>query len=235
VLGHGRRDSAFVLSRHFWRPCPCRHQTQEIDPSGALRNEKGDPFPRRPLHQKSCTTSVSEQKRMTRSHCYQKLDAGRLTTAVWRVAFVLAAMLSGPASADTVPDFYRGKQVTLVVGYGTGGGYDVYARLLARYLSRHIPGSPNVIVQNMPSAGSLRAANYLYANAPKDGTQIGTFARDMPLLVFSRKTRTSNLTHGATPGLALLRAMATTPICSGSEKIPVLKPLRIFVAPTARS
>jgi tripartite-type tricarboxylate transporter receptor subunit TctC len=102
--------------------------------------------------------------------------------AAWRIAFILAAMLSGPANADTVADFYRGKQVTLVVGYGTGGGYDVYARLLARYLSRHIPGSPNVVVQNMPGAGSLRAANYLYANAPKDGTQIGTFARDMPLL-----------------------------------------------------
>lgn len=102
--------------------------------------------------------------------------------AAWRIALILAAMLAGPANADTVADFYRGKQVTLVVGYGTGGGYDIYARLLARYLSRHIPGSPNVIVQNMPGAGSLRAANYLYANALKDGTQIGTFARDMPLL-----------------------------------------------------
>ncbi len=107
--------------------------------------------------------------------------------AAWRVAFILVTMLSGPANADTVADFYRGKQVTLVVGYGTGGGYDVYARLLARYLGRHIPGSPNVIVQNMPGAGSLRAANYLYANAPKDGTQIGTFARDMPLLGILRQ------------------------------------------------
>jgi tripartite-type tricarboxylate transporter receptor subunit TctC len=111
--------------------------------------------------------------------------------AAWRFAFVLAAVLaavlSRPASADTVADFYRGKQVTLVVGYGTGGGYDIYARVLARYLGRHIPGSPNVIVQNMPGAGSLRAANYLYANAPKDGTQIGTFARDMPLLGILRQ------------------------------------------------
>jgi tripartite-type tricarboxylate transporter receptor subunit TctC len=68
------------------------------------------------------------------------------------------------------------------VGYGPGGGYDVFARLLARHLSRFIPGSPSIIVQNMPGAGSLIAANYLYSLAPKDGTVFGLFARDMPLL-----------------------------------------------------
>jgi tripartite-type tricarboxylate transporter receptor subunit TctC len=86
------------------------------------------------------------------------------------------------AGADAVADFYRGKQVSLVVGYGTGGGYDVYARLIARYLGKFIPGNPDIIVQNMPGAASLRAVNYLYNAAPKDGTVIGTFARDMPLL-----------------------------------------------------
>jgi len=68
------------------------------------------------------------------------------------------------------------------VGYGTGGGYDVYGRLIARHLGRHIPGQPTVVVQNMPGAGSLRAVNYLYNNAPKDGTAIAIFSRDMPLL-----------------------------------------------------
>jgi len=86
------------------------------------------------------------------------------------------------ARADTVADFYKGKQVSLIVGYGVGGGYDVYGRLFARHLARHIPGNPNVVVQNMPGAGSLRAVNYLYNNAPKDGTAIATFSRDMPLL-----------------------------------------------------
>src|SRR5262245_47663750 len=86
------------------------------------------------------------------------------------------------ARADEVADFYKGKRLNLVVSYGTGGGYDVYARVLARHMGRHIPGNPNIIVQNMPGAGSLRGTNYLYNVAAKDGTVFGTFARNMPLL-----------------------------------------------------
>ena len=86
------------------------------------------------------------------------------------------------ARADAVADFYKGKVVNLVVGYGSGGGYDVYARLIATHLGKYIPGNPTVVVQNMPGAGSLRSVNYLYNSAPKDGTTIGSFARDMPLL-----------------------------------------------------
>src|SRR5262245_15547633 len=71
--------------------------------------------------------------------------------------------------------FYRGKTVTIVVGYSAGGGYDQYARLLARHLSRHVPGNPNVIVQNMPGAASMTSVRYLDATAPKDGTVITTF------------------------------------------------------------
>jgi len=84
--------------------------------------------------------------------------------------------------ADTVADFYKGRQLNLVVGYGPGGGYDVYARLIARHLGRYVPGNPSVVVQNMPGAGSLRAVNYLANAAPRDGTVIATFARDMPLI-----------------------------------------------------
>jgi len=103
--------------------------------------------------------------------------------ARWRAAMVVTAALAAtPAHADTVADFYKGKQVNLIVGYGPGGGYDTYARLLARHFGRFIPGNPNVIVQNMPGAGSLRAVNYLYNVAPKDGATIGTFARNMPLI-----------------------------------------------------
>ena len=71
--------------------------------------------------------------------------------------------------------FYNGKTVTLVVGYSAGGGYDQYARMLARHLGRHIPGNPNVIVQNMPGAASMTSVRYLDATAPKDGTVITTF------------------------------------------------------------
>jgi tripartite-type tricarboxylate transporter receptor subunit TctC len=100
-------------------------------------------------------------------------------------AFVLAAAAAAPARADDVSAFYAGRTVQLVIGYATGGGYDDYARLLGRYIGRHIPGHPTVVVQNMPGGGSIKAANYLYNIAPKDGTVIGGFARGIfldPLL-----------------------------------------------------
>jgi len=101
----------------------------------------------------------------------------------WAAALTLGlAALTMPARADEVADFYKGKTVQLVVGYGPGGGYDVYARVLSRHIGKHIPGNPTIVVQNMPGAGSLRAANYLYSVAPKDGTVFGTFARNMPLM-----------------------------------------------------
>lgn len=98
------------------------------------------------------------------------------------VVLALIAFAGRQIEAQTVDEFYRGKRLTLTVGYGPGGGYDVFARLLARHLSRFLPGNPPIIVQNMPGAGSLIAANYLYAIAPKDGTAFGLIARDMPLL-----------------------------------------------------
>jgi tripartite-type tricarboxylate transporter receptor subunit TctC len=99
------------------------------------------------------------------------------------VAVCALVFLAGTAVAqNAVADFYHGKQITLIVGYGPGGGYDITARLVARYLGRYIPGNPTVVVQNMPGAGSMRAANSLYVNEPKDGTAIALMARDMPLL-----------------------------------------------------
>ena len=104
---------------------------------------------------------------------------------VWRsiaAALALLALAGASARADSVADFYKGKIVNLVVGYGSGGGYDVYGRLVATHLGKYIPGNPTVVIQNMPGAGSLRAVNYLYNTAPKDGTVLATFARDMPLM-----------------------------------------------------
>ena len=97
-------------------------------------------------------------------------------------AAALLVFAAGLARADPVAEFYKGKQVNLIVGFGTGGGYDVYGRVFARHLGRHIPGNPSVVVQNMPGAGSLRAVNFIANSAPRDGTAIATFARDMPLL-----------------------------------------------------
>jgi tripartite-type tricarboxylate transporter receptor subunit TctC len=101
-----------------------------------------------------------------------------------RIVIATAALVLAiaPTRADPVAEFYKGQQIKLIVGSGTGGGYDVYGRLFARHLGRHIPGRPNVIVQNMPGAGSLRATNFLANSAPKDGTTIAIFQRDMPLL-----------------------------------------------------
>ena len=81
-----------------------------------------------------------------------------------------AIFLAGPSLA--ADDFYRGKTINIMVGFGPGGGYDLYARLLARHLGKHIPGNPNVVVQNMEGAGGVRAANHVYNVAPKDGTVI---------------------------------------------------------------
>lgn len=99
------------------------------------------------------------------------------------IALVLQTIWSvRPVSAQPAADFFKGRQLTLVVGYGPGGGYDVFGRLVARHIIRHIPGEPTIIVQNMPGAGSLRAVNFLFNTAPKDGSTFGIFAGAMPLL-----------------------------------------------------
>ena len=82
-----------------------------------------------------------------------------------------------PARAQSVEDFYKNKSISLVVGFSVGGGYDLYARHLARHIGKHIPGKPAILPQNMAGAGSLRAANFIYTAAPKDGTAFGTFSR----------------------------------------------------------
>jgi len=97
-------------------------------------------------------------------------------------ALLLVAACAGPAAADPVRDFYSGKQITIIVGAGAGGGYDLQARLTARHLGKHIPGNPTLIVQNMPGAGSLQAANYIANSAPTDGTTIALLQRGMLLI-----------------------------------------------------
>jgi len=77
-------------------------------------------------------------------------------------------------------DFYKGKSVTLVVSSSPGGGYDIMARMIAKYLGRHIPGNPRIVVSNMPGAGGIVAMNYFYRNAPKDGTFIGGMQNNTP-------------------------------------------------------
>jgi tripartite-type tricarboxylate transporter receptor subunit TctC len=115
------------------------------------------------------------------------MSIGRLAAVA--VAFICAG---AQAQAQTVSDFYRGRTINLVIGYAPGGGYDLYARTLARHISRHIPGNPTIVVQNMPGAGSIKAANFLYTIAPKDGSAFGGFSRGAfldPLLGRSEGTQ----------------------------------------------
>jgi tripartite-type tricarboxylate transporter receptor subunit TctC len=108
-------------------------------------------------------------------------------TAMWNLAATLTAAVSvmlsiaTPAWSQTPADFYKGKNVYIVIGYGVGGGYDAYARLLAAHLGKHIPGNPSIVAQNMVGAGSLKAVLYLDGVAPKDGTVIATFGRNLPI------------------------------------------------------
>jgi tripartite-type tricarboxylate transporter receptor subunit TctC len=106
----------------------------------------------------------------------------RKPLAITAIALALSSMsLFASAQAQDAASFYKGKTISVVIGFSPGGGYDLYARVVAKYLGKHIPGAPTVIAQNMPGAGSLRTAMYLYSVAPKDGTAIGIFSRGMPL------------------------------------------------------
>jgi tripartite-type tricarboxylate transporter receptor subunit TctC len=100
------------------------------------------------------------------------------------LAAALAAMIPlhapSPAVAQT-DDVFAGKSLAIIIGFGSGGGYDLWGRTLARHIGRHLPGRPAVVPQNMLGAGSLNAANHLYAVAPRDGTAMGIIARDAVL------------------------------------------------------
>lgn len=98
----------------------------------------------------------------------------RMSQAVRLKLFLLVMTLlaADPARAELVANFYRGKTVTLIVASGTGG-YDFFARALAKHMGRYIPGNPTLIVQNMPGAGGARMVNYVYNVAPRDGTVLG--------------------------------------------------------------
>src|SRR5437763_17077856 len=105
-----------------------------------------------------------------------------ITRMIGAAAALAAAVLSTlPIQAQPIADFYRGKTLRMLIGYGPGGGYDIYGRLVAEFLPRHLAGNPTIITQNMPGAGSFVAAKYLYEVAPKDGTVFGSLAQTLAL------------------------------------------------------
>jgi len=104
-----------------------------------------------------------------------------MRTACALICAVTIIAGTAPAKADPVEDFYRGKSLRMLIGYGPGGGYDLYGRLVAEFLPRFIPGNPVIVPQNMPGAGSFAAAKYMAEAAPKDGTVLGTLAQTLTL------------------------------------------------------
>jgi tripartite-type tricarboxylate transporter receptor subunit TctC len=108
----------------------------------------------------------------------------RFATAL--ASFMILSALATSGNAQSVTDFYRGKQIRMIVGTAPGD-YDTWARLVARHMRSHIPGNPNFVVENMPGAGSLLAANFLYNKAAQDGTVLGSVSRNIPNFAFTKK------------------------------------------------
>jgi tripartite-type tricarboxylate transporter receptor subunit TctC len=107
---------------------------------------------------------------------------GKVVSGGVAIGVASAILLSAvPTEAQPVADFYRGKTLRMLIGYGPGGGYDIYGRLIAEFLPRYLPGNPTIIAQNMPGAGSFVAARYIHDVAPKDGTVLGSLAQTLAL------------------------------------------------------
>jgi tripartite-type tricarboxylate transporter receptor subunit TctC len=144
-------------------------------------------------------------------------------------AAILLPWLARAAVADPVEEFYRNRSISLVIGYSVGGGYDLYARTLARHMGKHIPGQPKLVPQNMEGAGGLRAANFLYGVAPKDGTTLGTFARGLatePLLGNAKYDGTRFTWLGSiTNDISLCASWYTSPVKTWSDLLS--KPLTL--------
>lgn len=133
------------------------------------------------------------------------------------LALSIVCLTALPSRGDEVEKFYKGRTVTLLVGVSPGGGYDLYARLLSQFLPKHIPGTPTVIVQNMPGAGGLRLANYLYSAAPKDGSVFGTFSRSVPTVPLFQ----TSVTFDATKFAWLGSISRDTSICVSNGTSPI--------------
>jgi tripartite-type tricarboxylate transporter receptor subunit TctC len=147
------------------------------------------------------------------------------------IVFIMA--LAPGAHAAGVAEFYSGRTLTVLVGHSVGGGYDLYARMLARFLGKHIPGQPNVVAQNMPGAGGLRVTSYLYSVAPKDGSVIATFSRSIPIVPLlappgsfdatklswlgSMSSDTSLCLTSSKSGIRTWRDMLTKPVVMGGQ------------------
>jgi tripartite-type tricarboxylate transporter receptor subunit TctC len=151
--------------------------------------------------------------------------SGNVQRAGLAAAVLCAALACGArvSAADPVEDFYKGKSITILIGYSAGGGYDLYARLVARHFGRFVPGKPSIIAQNMPGAGSLKAVQYLANVAPHDGSVIATFGRSLPIypLMFKADFRGDKLNYigSVTTDTSVCVSWRTSPIKNWDDLI----------------
>ncbi len=129
-----------------------------------------------------------------------------------------ALVVAAPAVAQSLEEFYRGKQLNMIIGYPTGGSNDIYARTVARHIGKHIPGNPTVIPRNMPGGGSLIAANHVFNVAPRDGTTLSLIAPTLPLEErlgvpnVKLKTAEFNWIGRVAPSVNMTFVMASVPV-----------------------
>ena len=159
-----------------------------------------------------------------------------------RLFLALALAISAaPAHAQSVADFYRGKSIRLIIGAAVGGGYDIPGRVVASHMSRHIPGNPNIVVENMPGATSLIMTNYLYARAARDGTAIGMpnnslfFEPQLKLLSKEGGNVAFDLRKFAWIGSPLQEPQALFVVASAAKTIDDLRVKKVVVASTGVS
>src|SRR4051795_13515788 len=138
------------------------------------------------------------------------------------VTFALLGFSSALAQ-DSVAQFYKGRQITVIVGSSPGGGYDIYARLLARHMGKYIPGNPSIVVSNMPGAGSNAAVAHIYNVAPKDGTFIGAPQNNafMDALFDVSLGNARRLRHDATKLIHIGSATTDHYVCIARSDAPV--------------
>ena len=130
-----------------------------------------------------------------------------------RAAAAFAAvmtLLPQAAAAQGAGQFFKGKTINLYIGFGPGGTYDYYGRLVARFIGRHIPGEPTVVAQSMPGSGGLRAANYLFSAAPKDGTAVAVVTQTAAI---EDALRSPAELHTRKPSIGTQRASDITSSC----------------------
>src|SRR5262249_8489205 len=220
-----RSRSTTCASRASW--CAIRRRSRPTSCSAPMTGCGAGACWRRPHRRSRSSTWTCSATRISRPNNGMPATWRLRLCAPLAAAALLAAAFLPARATDPVADFYAGKTLRVMVGFAPGGGYDLYARTLGRYLGRHLPGEPSVVVQNMPGAGSLKVVNWLANAAPRDGTVIATFARGIvfePLLGHTEGTQfdAPRLTVIGTvsTGVAVSAPTARTVTKTGPDMLP---------------